>query len=191
MSNVNSGYANELFLAGAGGQGVLQLGRIIAQSAVEEGRFTTYYPSYGAEIRGGVANCTVIISGSEIVSPVVSSPGEMIIMNNQSMVKFSGKLRKNGILIINSSLVKQDDAGGGSLRLFSLPASELAEDIGNIRCANMAMLGAYIEITGSISEETAEKVIGKVFGGKPEIVSANIRAMKEGKKNVQNKKSKG
>ncbi|MBU2568030.1 MAG: 2-oxoacid:acceptor oxidoreductase family protein, partial [Elusimicrobia bacterium] len=96
---------DEIFVAGAGGQGVLAFGKLLVQSAVEEEKFVTYYPSYGAEIRGGTANCAVIISDREIGSPVVSLYKTMIIMNAPSYAKFLSRLAPDGMLIVNSSLV--------------------------------------------------------------------------------------
>jgi 2-oxoglutarate ferredoxin oxidoreductase subunit gamma len=170
----------EILIAGAGGQGILQLGKIIAQSAVEENRYTTYYPTYGAEIRGGTANCSVIISGSEISSPVVSGPKSMIIMNNPSLLKFSRKLVPGGLLIINSSLVKITDEINKGIALIKIPATEIAQNIGSLRCANVVALGGYIKVKKILKESTAISVIKKVFETKPDIVELNIKALKKG-----------
>ena len=174
-------FTESLFIAGAGGQGVLQAGRIIAQSCVMENRYATYYPSYGAEVRGGTANCTVIISNSEIISPVVPRPENMIIMNIQSMGKFSRKVAENGLLLVNSSLASCSGADfTGRVKVIEIPASRIAEETGNIRCANVVMLGAFIRARKILSVNTLMKVIGDIFRNDPGVVSANIRALEKG-----------
>ncbi|MBU0951483.1 MAG: 2-oxoacid:acceptor oxidoreductase family protein [Elusimicrobia bacterium] len=175
---------DEIFIAGAGGQGILALGKILAESAVEQGKFVTFYPSYGAEIRGGTTNCTVIISDEEIGSPTISCANSLIIMNTPSLVKFLPKLTSNGVLIINSSLIdisqEARDLKNRISGIFQIPATAIAQELGDIRCANMVMLGAYTGVKKIISSDSVSKAINNTFSKKPELVKLNIEAYKKG-----------
>ncbi|MFH2069737.1 MAG: 2-oxoacid:acceptor oxidoreductase family protein [Elusimicrobiota bacterium] len=177
---------DEIFAAGAGGQGVLAFGKLLVQSAVEEEKFVTYYPSYGAEIRGGTANCAVIISDREIGSPVVSLYKTMIIMNAPSYAKFLSRLAPDGMLIVNSSLVdihtgQKNGAGQGKNKTIGIPASEIARRVGDLRCANVVMLGAYTKLKNIISENSAVESIKKFFSKTPPaVIQLNLKAFKEG-----------
>jgi len=170
----------EILIAGAGGQGVLQLGRIIARAAIQSGLNATFYPTYGAEIRGGTANCSVRISADEISSPVILSPGKMIILNNPSLLKFAGKLRENGTLAVNSSLARVNGAAKGNPLVIEIPATEIALSMGDVRCANTVILGAFAGKTGLFEEEFLVSAIRETFGHKPGAVKINLRALKKG-----------
>ncbi|OIO76445.1 MAG: hypothetical protein AUJ85_00365 [Elusimicrobia bacterium CG1_02_37_114] len=178
MTKKNVSVSEDIFIAGAGGQGILLLGKIIAQSAVEEDKFVTYYPTYGAEIRGGTANCSVRISDAEINSPVVTRPTTFIIMNQQSLTKFIGKVQKDSYLILNSlgtEVIKEVPAN----HCISIPASEIAQKLGDVRCANIVMLGAYVKLKKIISPESAVGAIKKAFENKPELIELNLKAFRE------------
>jgi len=174
----------EIFIAGAGGQGVLALGKTLALSAVEQGLYVTYYPSYGAEIRGGTANCTVIISDREIASPTVSKAKSLLVLNAPSFLKFLPKLVSDGLLIVNSSLVdiskNATNFTNKISKLIQIPATAIAKRIGDVRCANMVMLGVYTEAKKIISSENVIKVIKNIFSKKQDIANLNIKAFKEG-----------
>ena len=181
MTKKNVSVSEDIFIAGAGGQGILLLGKIIAQSAVEEDKFVTYYPTYGAEIRGGTANCSVRISDAEISSPVVTKPTTLIIMNQQSLEKFIGKVQKNSYLVLNSSLVNPADVktslqDKNNQKVILIPASEIAQKLGDARCANIVMLGAYVKLKKIISPESAVSAIKKAFENKPELIELNLKA---------------
>ena len=115
--------------AGFGGQGVLSMGLSLAQAAMREGRNVTYLPSYGAEVRGGTANCTVAISNEEIASPVASSPEFVIAMNQPSMVRFQHQLQSGGVFFLNSSLIDAE-VMRGDIEVVRVPANTIAEQIG-------------------------------------------------------------
>jgi 2-oxoglutarate ferredoxin oxidoreductase subunit gamma len=170
----------EIFIAGAGGQGVLQLGKILAQAAVDEGWNATYYPAYGAEIRGGTANCSVIISDREIASPVVTAPNNMIMMNSPSLAKFAGRLARGGLLLVNSSLAGETGAAGKGGKLVKIRATELAQACGDIRCANVVLLGRFIGEKKLLPESAVAAVIKSVFARKPEVIEMNLKALKKG-----------
>jgi len=173
----------EIIVAGSGGQGIMLAGNIIARSALSSGKYTTFYPSYGAEMRGGTANCSVIVSDKEIGSPVISSPSVLLVMNEQSLIKYLPRVRKNGLVIVNSSLVKSyPDAS------VQIPATGIAIELGDLRAANMVMLGRLIFGTNIFSKEIVTEVIKDVFKGKQEFVAElNIKAFLKG--NNYDKKS--
>src|SRR4030042_662205 len=127
-------------IAGFGGQGVMSMGLNLAQAALLEAKNVTYLPSYGAEVRGGTANCTVAISDDEIASPVASSPEFVIAMNQPSAVRFQNMIQSGGLFFINSSLV-DPNLSRGDIDIIEVPANSTAEKLGNPRGANLVMLG--------------------------------------------------
>src|SRR5512135_1109880 len=140
----------DVMIAGFGGQGVLVAGKLLAYAGMLEGRRVTWFPSYGAEIRGGTANCTVIISSGEIGSPVTQHPSAMIILNEASFMKFVKRIEKGGRLFLNTSLVQVPSTRPDIARI-DMRATGIAEELGDIRIANMVMLGAFLEETGVVS----------------------------------------
>ena len=134
----------EVRIGGFGGQGVLSMGLSLAQAAMKEGKNITYLPAYGAEVRGGTANCTVAISDEEIASPVASSPEFIVAMNQPSMVRFQHQLQSGGVLLLNSSLIDAQ-VMRGDIEIVRIPANTIAEQMDNPRSANMVMLGAFIK----------------------------------------------
>ena len=165
--------------AGFGGQGVLSMGLILARAAMKEGRNVTYLPSYGAEVRGGTANCTVAISDEEIASPVASSPEFVIAMNQPSMVRFQHELQSGGVFLLNSSLITAE-VTRGDIEVVKLPANTIAEEMGNLRSANMVMLGTFIKKSGLVKLDTFSEVLKEAFGGKGKVLAANKEALLAG-----------
>jgi len=137
-------------IAGFGGQGVLLAGKLLAHAGMLEGKRVTWFPSYGAEIRGGTANCTVIIADREIGSPVVERPSAMLILNEASFIKFEKRIRPGGQLFLNTSLVQQPSTRSDIGRI-EIKANDIAEELGDIRIANMVMLGAFLKKTGVVA----------------------------------------
>ncbi|MGA2192314.1 MAG: 2-oxoacid:acceptor oxidoreductase family protein [Nitrospirota bacterium] len=171
---------NDVLIAGFGGQGVLLAGKLLAWAGMIGGRHVTWFPSYGAEMRGGTANCTVIIADDEIGSPVVDSPGALVALNDASAVKFSGKVVRGGVIILNSSLVKTEIKKPG-VKIYSLPASELAEGLGNAKVANMVMLGAYLRLTGSATVEDVARALDETLPARNKsLLPMNIAALQKG-----------
>jgi len=145
-----------------------------------EDKHSTWLPSYGPEMRGGTANCTVVVSDEDIGSPVTSNPNELIIMNIPSLIKFEPKLKKNGFMIVNTSVVdrkaKRDD-----INITYIDANNIAEELGNLKVANMVVLGAYIGKTKCVSLESIEKAFKKkLTGKKAKLIDLNIKAVKKG-----------
>lgn len=172
----------DIIMAGFGGQGILMIGNLLALAAMEEGKNVTYLPSYGVEMRGGTANCTVIISDEEIGSPVVWKPGSLVIMNGPSLEKFLPNLQPGGELVINSSLVDEKKIDRTDVRLFSVAADEIARNkIGSRQMASMIALGAYVALSGVVRLETLIDCLPKVISKKYEkFIPLNVNALKEG-----------
>jgi 2-oxoglutarate ferredoxin oxidoreductase subunit gamma len=133
-----------VFFAGFGGQGIILAGKILCLAAMEEGKHVSHIPSYGAEMRGGTANCSVVVSDDEIASPLVPRPSVCIVMNKPSLLKFQSIVRPGGLLIWNESLI--DIAPERTdIELLAVRANDIAESAGSYRSANMAMLGALLK----------------------------------------------
>ncbi len=174
----------QVIVAGFGGQGVMLMGQMLAYAATNEGLNTVWIPSYGPETRGGTANCSVAISDSMINSPVVTKPDSVIAMNLPSLQKFEPKLSKDGLLIVNVAAIKDYDYRD-DVRVITIDANKEALALGNLRVANMIMLGAYIQATGIFDKEAIVAVFKKSFtGDKARLVDINIKALETGMKIV-------
>ena len=141
---------HDVFISGFGGQGILLAGQLLAEAAMEKGLNVTFFPSYGVEMRGGTARCTVVISDEEIGSPIVDSPLCVIAMNQPSLLRFQEVVTEGGLLIVNSSLARMDDVKRNGIRVREVPMSEMAIELGNTRLTNMVALGVYAELSGAI-----------------------------------------
>jgi 2-oxoglutarate ferredoxin oxidoreductase subunit gamma len=153
----------EIIIAGFGGQGVLFAGQLLAYAAVEEGRHVTWIPSYGPEMRGGTAHCTVIVSDDEIGSPLTSHPTAALVLNPPSMERYAPLVRPGGVLVVDSALISAT-AEREEIREIRLPAKEIAAELGFPQIANVVMIGALIEATGVVRPETLEKVLEQHLG---------------------------
>jgi len=170
----------EIIMAGSGGQGIMFAGTLLAHAAMDEGLNVTYFPSYGAEMRGGTANCTVIISDENIGSPVVTNPSTLLAMNEDSLERFASKVKKGGLIIVNSSLSKKEIAMD-KVEVLKIPATELAEKLGDGRVANMVILGAYINRRKAVSLERTTESLRKVLGEeRKELLKLNREALRKG-----------
>lgn len=163
--------------SGFGGQGVLSMGFTLANAAMFEGKFVTYLPSYGVEVRGGTANCTVVVSDEEIASPVASEPDFVVAMNQPSFARFQSVLQSGGLLCANSSIV-DTSAARRDIEVLNIPTSELAEKLGTIKVANMIMLGAFIKASNIISFDFVIKHLSEILGeGKSKLIKMNKEAL--------------
>ncbi len=170
----------DILLSGAGGQGLMSLGKLMANVAVKEGKFSTYIPSYGAEVRGGTAYCFVKISDTPIKSPLVETPDVAILLNQQSVDKFKKIFTKKTIAILNSDLMA-DKPAGLSGKIFYFPLNKIALECGNIKCANMVALGALISHkTGILRREGIEDFLKEVFGENKLLIDTNVKALARG-----------
>jgi len=165
--------------AGFGGQGVLSMGLNLAQAALLEGKNVTYLPSYGAEVRGGTANCTVAVSDEEIASPVASSPDFLIAMNQPSMVRFQNQIQSGGVLLINSSLV-ETEISRGDVEIVRVPANSIAEQLGSPRSANMVMLGAFTKKSNIVSISNVIEGLNSALKKKQKLIAVNTKALMAG-----------
>lgn len=171
---------NAIIFTGSGGQGVMSMGIMLAQSAVESGRHAAYMPSYGPEQRGGSAKCTVIIDNEEIVSPMAGSGGVLVAMNNGAYRKFIGELEPGGTLIYDSTLVT-DKIEREDITAVGIPAGELALQVGSPRVANIIIIGALIARTGIITSEEFEHSLERKFAVKGEaVITLNRQALRCG-----------
>jgi len=165
--------------AGFGGQGVLSMGLNLAQAAMLEGKNVTYLPSYGAEVRGGTANCTVAISDEEIASPVASSPDFVIAMNQPSLVRFQNQLQSGGLFFINSSLVEAE-ISRGDIDIVSVPANSIAEELGSPKSANMVMMGAFTKKSNLVSLSSVIEALKNTLKNKQKLIAINKKALQAG-----------
>lgn len=165
--------------AGFGGQGVLSMGLNLAQAALLEGKNVTYLPSYGAEVRGGTANCTVAVSDEEIASPVASSPDFIVAMNQPSMVRFQNQIQSGGVLFINSSLIETEIIRG-DVDIVKVPANSIAEQLGSPRSANMVMLGAFTKKSNIVSISSVIEGLKSALKKKQKLIAVNTKALMAG-----------
>ncbi|MBI5542255.1 MAG: 2-oxoacid:acceptor oxidoreductase family protein [Deltaproteobacteria bacterium] len=169
----------DIVMAGFGGQGLMAIGKILAKAAMEEGRHVTWMPSYGPEMRGGTANCVVIIDDEPIGSPVLKRTQSAIVMNKQSIDKFEATVADQGLIVVNTSLIDRK-VQRTDLKTIYVEANQLAEKEGSGKAANMVMLGAYIAATKVVKAETVEHAIEVTFEGKKGAAEINIRAFRKG-----------
>jgi 2-oxoglutarate ferredoxin oxidoreductase subunit gamma len=150
----------EIIISGFGGQGALFAGQLLAYAGIAENLHVTWIPSYGPEMRGGTANCTVIVSEEEIGAPIIRNPTASIVLNLPSMEKYGPLVKPGGLLIVNESLVplrsERDD-----IQVIYIPASDIATDMGNARMANLVLLGALVQATGIVSLDTVASQLEK------------------------------
>lgn len=173
--------AEKIILAGFGGQGVMSAGQLLTYAGMIENKQVSWLPSYGPEMRGGTANCAVMVSDTPIGSPIITNDAtSAIIMNLPSLDKFEKDIVENGVLIINSSLIERK-ASRTDIRAYYVPANEIANEIGNSRVANMVMLGAYLELTKAVEVESVLEAFKKVYGpSKEHLVPLNKEALERG-----------
>lgn len=166
-----------ILIAGFGGQGVMLMGQLMGYAACYEEKEVVFLPTYGAEQRGGTANCTVIISDQPIGSVSVKKFDIVVAMNEPSFVQFKDSLKPDGVLIVNSDFVSSVQEG---CRQISVPAGHLAQNIGSRRTANMVMLGVLAKVSGEITTEALQKAVQKKLAKKPEMLELNRKAIECG-----------
>jgi len=170
-----------VIIAGFGGQGVILAGKILAKAGMDHGLEVTWLPSYGPEMRGGTANCTVILSDEKVGSPIVDEPSALIAMNRPSFDKFEPIVASGGAIVVNSSLIDRK-AERDDLNVSYLPFNDVAASAGNPRTINMVALGAYLKASGAIPLEVARQAMSRMLEetGKAKFIDANSRALEEG-----------
>ncbi|MBI4787513.1 MAG: 2-oxoacid:acceptor oxidoreductase family protein [Chloroflexi bacterium] len=171
---------HEIIISGFGGQGALFAGQLLAYGALAEERHVTWIPSYGPEMRGGTANCTVIVSDEEIGSPLVRHPTAAIVLNPPSFDRYEPLIQKDGVLLVNTSLISSPPQRS-DIRRIDVQANELATDLGTAQMANVILLGALVAATGVVRLETLDQVLDEhVSARHRDKLEANKRALRVG-----------
>ena len=171
-------------MAGFGGQGIISMGQLWVYCGMKEGLQVTFFPFYGAEKRGGVARAGVIVSTSEIASPLVTKSDSAVVMNEDSLPICEEALKSGGSLLINSSLVKTESKRK-DVKIVKIPCNEIAEKIGDVKTANMVMMGALSKVTGAVKLEKLESVLKSFFpANKHKFIEMNLKAIEAGGKAV-------
>ena len=180
-------FEKSLIASGFGGQGLMVLGQIIAYAGMHEGRNVTWIPSYGPEMRGGTANCSVIISDDQIGSPVVPEADYVVVMNQPSLTKFEPRVKSGGVLFYNSDLIKYENHRD-DIKIYPIPVNTIANELGNDRVANIVMLGALVATGDIVSEKSALEMLNEKLGKKkPEFIPMNNSAFQKGKEAVESR----
>lgn len=180
---------HRIIIGGFGGQGILFFGKILAHAGMLEGKEVTWFPSYGAEVRGGTASCTVIISDELIGSPVVMNPDTLIVMNDASIEKFQPRLKPDGLFLFDSSLIK-DPSLRTDIKAVSVPATDRANKIGNTKAANMVLLGAFIAKTQLLKETSLVKAVeSSTPVNRKKSIEQNKKAIHEGIEYIEDTKN--
>lgn len=170
----------DVIMAGFGGQGVMLIGNLLAYAGMNAGLRVTCMPVYGPEMRGGTANCTVVISDEEIGSPIIRRPRSLIVLNQPSLDKFQPRLEDGGVQVLNTSLVDPARAEA-RVRTVAVPANEIADSLGNTRMANMVALGAYVRATGVLTLDVVEKSLPSVIAAHySHLIPQNAEALRAG-----------
>jgi len=156
--------------SGFGGQGVLMMGYSFAHSVMNKGYHVTFLPSYGAEVRGGTANCTVAAADEEIASPVASEPDHLVAMNSPSLITFQSKITSGGTIFLNSSIIEARPSRS-DVQVYAVPCGDMAQEMGNIRVANTIMMGAFIKKTGIVPAEIYLQSLESIMGSKKKSVA--------------------
>jgi len=174
-------FYEEIIMAGFGGQGIMLAGRLLAQTGMNGGEEVTFMPSYGAEVRGGTANCMVVISDEPVASPLVTTPNTLIAMNKASLNKFAPRIKPNGLLIINSSLIDTEPDIDKSIDILSIPADSIAHELGSGKSANMVAIGAYLQKRNLFSAELAAESLPSVLAKRyHKTLPLNTKALQAG-----------
>ena len=171
----------EVVIAGFGGQGIILAGKLLAQAGMRAGLEVTYMPSYGAEVRGGTANCMVIVSNKPIACPVVGNPNSLVICNKASLSKFAPRLKPGGLLIFNNSLIRNVHSVPDGVTVIGVPVEEIAAQAGSPKSANMVMLGAYLGRWGHLSPQQAAEALPDVLAERHyKTIPINAEALRRG-----------
>lgn len=183
----------QIIIAGACGQGIMLLGKVLAEAAMRENKYVTWLPSYGAEVRGGAAYCMVIVSNLEIGSPYIEKADTLMAMNEPSLIKFKDRINPKGLLLINSSLIENQtltqikaDKKSTYIRIQSaricvFPFTETAIKLGNVRVANMVALGCFVSQKNIVEAKSVLRVIQEIApADKKDLIEINQDALREG-----------
>ena len=175
---------NEVMFAGFGGQGILLSAKILAHAAMEQGFEVAWIPSYGPEMRGGTAYCTVVISDRPIGSPIIRNPRHLVAMNRPSLEKFAPVVQPGGVIFVNSTLISVP-AGRDDVDELRVPVNDIAKELGNVRSANIVALSAFVARSKVVDFDMLRKCVEDEFAQKPKLIPLNMEAVAAGKKAAQ------
>ena len=171
---------NQIIFAGFGGQGILSMGRFIAHAGLHEGKHVSWLPSYGPEMRDGTANCNVIVSDEEVGSPIISEATALVVMNQPSLEKFEANVAPGGVIVLDSDLVPVRPART-DVRVFAIPATKMAYEMGNATFAGVILLGKLISETGVVKFESFEAALRGILKPKKHyLIPEEMKALKAG-----------
>ena len=171
--------SEEVLCAGFGGQGIMFMGRLLAQAGLIAGKFVTWMPSYGAEVRGGTAYSMAKVSDRDIASPIVANPDILVVMNKPSLIKYEAKLKDGGVLISNSTLIDSPSKRKG-IKVINIPMTEIASKLGDTRCANMVAIGALAKRSRMLSLKNISIALKETLKNKEELFLLNKKALDKG-----------
>jgi len=175
---------SEVMFAGFGGQGILASAKILAHAAMAEGFEVSWVPSYGPEMRGGTAYCTVVVSDKPIGSPIIRNPQHLVAMNRPSLEKFAQMVKPQGVILINSTLISIGSGRDDVVELI-IPVTDIAKELGEVRAANIVALGAFVARSGIVG---FDQIIGEVkeeFSKKEKFIQLNVEALEKGKQEAE------
>ncbi len=172
---------SEVTFAGFGGQGIMLMGQILAQAAMDQGFEVVWIPSYGPEMRGGTAYCTVVISDRPIGSPIIRNPKHLVAMNRPSLEKFASTVKPGGVVLINKSLISET-SGRSDVDELAIPIIEIAKELGNVKAANIVALAAFVARSKIVDLALLENAVKDKFQQKKKLIPLNLKALEEGKK---------
>ena len=174
----------DVIFAGFGGQGILLMGSILAHAAMDLGYEVAWVPSYGAEMRGGTANCTVVIGDRPIGSPIIKNPQHLVAMTRPSLEKFAPMVKPGGVILINSSIIPVD-SGRDDVDEIKVPANDLAIQVGSVKAANIVALAAFVTRSKILDYDKIVESMETEFGAKEKLIKLNLEAMEAGRKAAQ------
>ncbi len=178
-------HSTNITIAGSGGQGIVVVGNLIARACVIEGKNVSGWVAYGAEMRGGTANATVVLSDEEIACPFVETPDLAIMLNQPSLERFESTIAVGGVVLLNSSTIQRPVQRDDLIQVHQ-PATELAHELGSLKVANIVALGAFIDYTNIVKADSIRQAIGDLFVAKnPKMIELNLKALDVGAANYR------
>ena len=174
---------HDVIMAGIGGRGIMMIGLLLAQAAMRSYKHASWLPSYAYAMRGGECECTVVIADEDMACPIVPQAEAVIIMEASQLKLFEGRVRPGGMIILDSSVI-QDKVTRDDVRVLNVPATAIANNLGQIQAANMVLLGAYLEVTKVVSLEAIEDELERRLASRESLLEANRKALREGAKTV-------
>ncbi|MFC1798429.1 2-oxoacid:acceptor oxidoreductase family protein [Thermodesulfobacteriota bacterium] len=177
---------HEVQFAGFGGQGIMMMGKILAHAAMNEGLEVGWIPSYGPEMRGGTAYCTVVISDRPIGSPIIRNPKHLVAMNRPSLEKFAPMVKPGGVIFVNSSLISVD-SGRDDIDELKIPVVDIASELGNVKAANIVALAAFVYRSNVVDFDGFREAVKEEFAAKEKFIPLNMKAIDAGREAAEKK----